>query len=122
MKKSHFVAVVLGTMGTLGFGIGMCMVLVVEWDLFQPGIIVGVVGLCTLLLTLITYRKMEGKAPIKFTSKQVMSLLLLGGGLCAFAVGMCLTMVYAQFMLGIVVGVFGILMMLCVIPLYKGLA
>ena len=45
MKKSSLVAMIMGVIGVLCLGIGMCMVLITEWNLFQPGIIVGVVGI-----------------------------------------------------------------------------
>ena len=32
MKKSNFVAMILGTIGTVFFALGMCMSLLPEWD------------------------------------------------------------------------------------------
>lgn len=40
--------IALGAAGTLAFGGGMCMVMV--WQMFIPGIIVGIVGIVLLLL------------------------------------------------------------------------
>ena len=40
--------IVLGAAGTLAFGGGMCMVMV--WQMFIPGIVVGIVGIVLLLL------------------------------------------------------------------------
>ena len=37
MKKSTFVAMILGTIGGILFALGMCMALIVEWDAFKPG-------------------------------------------------------------------------------------
>lgn len=45
MKKSSFVAMVLGTISVVLFALGMCMALIPEWNAFKPGIIVGCVGL-----------------------------------------------------------------------------
>ena len=45
MKKSSFVAMVLGTAGAVLFALGMCMALIPEWNAFRPGIIFGCVGL-----------------------------------------------------------------------------
>ena len=37
MKKSSFVAMVLGTVSAVLFALGMCMALIPEWDAFQAG-------------------------------------------------------------------------------------
>ena len=65
MKKSNFVALILGTVGIVFFALGMCMALVEEWGMFQKGIIAGVAGLIILLITVIVWRRMEGKSPIR---------------------------------------------------------
>ena len=31
MKKSNFIALILGTIGTVFFALGMCMALIAEW-------------------------------------------------------------------------------------------
>ena len=47
MKKSSFVAMVLGTVGGVLFALGMCMVMV--WEMLVPGVIVGLVGIIALM-------------------------------------------------------------------------
>ncbi len=121
MKKSNFVALVLGVIGTLFLGLGMCMTTIPEWGMFNQGIVVGVIGLVVLLITGIVHRKMEGKAPIKVSAKTLGTMFVAIIGALAFGVGMCLTMVFGKFVLGIVVGVIGIVILLCLIPLTKGL-
>ena len=37
MKKSNFVAMILGTIGTVFLALGMCMSLLPEWDMMQEG-------------------------------------------------------------------------------------
>ena len=64
MKKSNFVALILGTIGMVFFALGMCMALILEWNMFQQGVIAGAAGLVMLLITLIVWRRMEGKEPI----------------------------------------------------------
>ena len=39
MKKSSFVAMILGTVGGVLFALGMCMALIPEWDAFKPGLV-----------------------------------------------------------------------------------
>lgn len=44
MKKSSFIALILGTIGIVFFSLGMCMCMISEWDMFQQGIVCGVIG------------------------------------------------------------------------------
>ena len=37
MKKSNFVAMILGTIGIVFFALGMCMALIEEWGMFRQG-------------------------------------------------------------------------------------
>ena len=41
MKKSNFVAMILGTIGMVFFALGMCMALIEEWGMFHQGIVSG---------------------------------------------------------------------------------
>ena len=121
MKKSNFVALILGTIGVVFFALGMCMCMLPEWNLFRQGIICGVVGLVVLLITVLVWRKMEGKAPIKLSGKLVGSALVGVLGALALGVGMCMVMVFGKMVLGIVVGLVGIIVLLMLIPLTKGI-
>ena len=69
MKKSNFVALVLGTVSGVLFAIGICMVLLPEWNAFKPGIMFGAVGIVLGLCTVFVWRKMEQKAPIRVSGK-----------------------------------------------------
>ncbi len=70
MKKSSFVALVLGTVSGVLFALGMCMALIPEWNAFLPGVIFGALGLLLGLITLLVWRKMTNKAPIHFPAKR----------------------------------------------------
>ena len=76
MKKSSFVAMILGTIGGILTSIGMCMCLLPEWDAFKPGVIMGCVGLVVLLITLIVWRKMTNKDPIRMSGKSLGTIAL----------------------------------------------
>ena len=41
MKKSSFVALLMGTISGVLFALGMCMALLPEWDAFREGVIFG---------------------------------------------------------------------------------
>lgn len=121
MKKSSFVAMLLGTVSGVLFALGMCMALISEWGAFRPGIIFGCVGLLLGLITLIVWRKMEHKAPIHFSGKTVLTVIVGVVGALALGVGMCFSMVWGKMVMGIVIGLIGIVVLLCLIPLTQGI-
>ncbi|MCM1253332.1 MAG: hypothetical protein NC321_10965 [Clostridium sp.] len=121
MKKSNFTALILGTIGGVCFALGMCMALVPEWAMRSEGIVCGVIGLIIILATVVIWRKMEGKEPVKPSKKVIGATLISVIGALLFGVGMCLCMVFNQMIIGIVVGVIGIVVLLMLIPLLKGL-
>lgn len=121
MKKSSFVALALGTVSAVLFAIGMCMALIPEWKAFMPGVIFGGVGLLLGLVTWIVWRTMEHKAPIRVDKKTVLTVLVGIAGALALGVGMCFSMVWGKMVMGIVIGLAGIVVLLCLVPLTKGI-
>lgn len=122
MKKENFVTLILSTVGGILFAIGMCMCLLPEWNAFTQGVVVAAVGAVVLLAMLVVRRKMKGKPAIKITGKAVGTVALGVIGALVLGVGMCMTMVWEGLMIwGIIVGVIGIVLLLCLIPLCKGL-
>ena len=121
MKKSTLVAIILGTVGGVFFALGMCMALLPEWGMFNQGIACGVIGLVILLVDLLIWRRMEGKAPIHVTPKAVGTVVVGVLGALLLGVGMCLSMVFGNMVLGIAVGIAGIIVLLLLIPLAKGI-
>lgn len=121
MKKSSFVAMVLGTVSGVLFALGMCMALLSEWNAFKPGIIFGCVGLLLGMITVMIWRKMEGKQPVHLSGKAVLTAAVGMIGALALGIGMCFSMVWEQMALGIVIGLVGIVVLLCLIPLTKGI-
>ena len=121
MKKSNFAAMILGTVGMVFFALGMCMTMIEEWGMFRQGVILGVIGLAILLITLIVWRRMEGKAPIRLSGKTVAAAALAVFGALLLGVGMSLCMVFEKLILGVIIGLVGIVVLLMLIPLKKGL-
>lgn len=121
MKKSSFVTMMLGTVSIVLFALGMCMALIPEWQAFMPGVIFGCVGLLLGLVTLIVWRKMEHKKPIHLNGKTVLTVLVGVVGALALGIGMCFTMVWDKLILGVVIGLAGIIVLLCLVPLTKGI-
>lgn len=121
MKKSSFVAMVLGTVSVILFALGMCMATISEWGAFKPGVIFGCVGLLLGLITLIVWRKMEHKQPLHISGKTVLTAIVGVVGALALGVGMCFSMVWGRMIMGVVIGLVGIVALLCLIPLTKGI-
>ena len=121
MKKSSFVAMILGTIGGIFSALGMCMCLLPEWNAFKPGVIMGCIGLAVLLVMVIVWRKMTNKEPIHMSGKTFGTIALGVVGSLALGVGMCCVMVWSKLVLGIIVGLAGIILLLGLIPLIKGL-
>lgn len=121
MKKSTFVAMILGTIGGIMFALGMCMCLLPEWNVFKPGVVMGSLGAAVLLAMVLIWRKMENKAAIKLSGKTIGASLIGIIGSLLFGVGMCLCLVWTRMVLGIVIGIIGIVVLLCLIPFVKGL-
>lgn len=121
MKKSNFIAMILGTVSGLLFALGMCMALLPQWDAFGEGIAFGAAGLVLGLITLMIWRKMEHKAPIKLNGKQVLLVILGIVGALTLGLGMCFCMVWSNMVLGILIGIVGIVLLLCIIPVSKGI-
>lgn len=121
MKKSSFISLVLGTVSGMLFALGMCMALLPEWNLFKPGVILGCVGIVLGIATWIIWRKMEHKSPIRFSGKAVFTVVVGIVGALALGVGMCFVMVWESMVIGIIIGVVGILVLLSLIPLTRGL-
>ena len=121
MKKSSFVAMILGTVSGILFAIGMCMALIPEWESFNQGVVLGCLGVILALITLFLWRKMENKEPVKISKKSILISVIAIIGILALGVGMCFCMVWNNMIFGIVIGVIGILFLLSLIPLIKGI-
>jgi len=51
MKKSSFVALIMGTVSGVLFALGMCMALLPEWNAFTQGVIFGGIGIVLSIVT-----------------------------------------------------------------------
>ena len=121
MKKSSFVAMILGTVGGVLFALGMCMALLPEWNLFKEGVIFGIAGLLIGIITVFVWRKMENKGPLKLNEKTVLTVLFAIVGALLLGVGMCFCMVWENFVVGVLIGLAGIVALLSLIPIVRGI-
>ena len=93
MKKSSFVAMVLGTVSGVLFSLGMCMCLLPEWNMFSIGVGCTAVGLVAIIAIVIAYRKMSGAAPIHVNMKMVGKVVY--GIISSLVLGLGMAMVLA---------------------------
>lgn len=121
MKKSNFVAIMLGTFSGMLFALGMCMALIPEWDLFVPGVVFGCLGILMGLVTVGIWRKMEHKQPLRLSGKTVLTVIIAILGVLALGIGMCFCMVWGWMVAGIIIGMAGIMALLCLIVITRGI-
>ncbi len=122
MKKMNFISLILGLIGVMLFGFGMCLSMVPEFNAPKEGVIIGIVGIAVLLATLLIRRKMQGKAVIAFNGKAILAVLLAVAGIMLFGAGFCMTVVFTgMFLQGIIAAIAGVVLLLCLIPLFSKL-
>lgn len=122
MSKKNFVSLILGTIGGILFALGLCMAMLPEWGAFTQGIIVGCIGAVILLALVLIRRKMEGKPVfVKLSAKTVGTVILGVVGALVLGAGMCMVMICEMMIPGILVGIVGLVLLLCLIPLAKGI-
>lgn len=118
MKKSSFALLIMGTVSGVLFALGMCMALLPEWNAFKEGVVFGSIGIVLSIATALIWCKMENRKLSKMNGKNVLrtvyAVLVLGTGMC-----MCL--VWAQIVWGTLVGLLGIIMLIALIPMIKGI-
>lgn len=119
IKKENYVTLVLSIIGLLLLGIGMCMAMV--WSAMNPGIVVGLVGMAVLIIMVFIRRRMVGTPPIQLNAKAIFTVLLGIVGALVLGTGMCMVMVLSMLVPGVVVGLIGLVLLLALIPLVKGL-
>ena len=121
MKKSSFIALIMGTVSGILFALGMCMALLPEWNSFTEGVISGSIGLILGIITFFVWCKMEHKKLPEKTFKYLFRIIYCVAAVLLLGLGMCLCMVWQQFIWGTLIGIFGIIMLLALIPMIKGL-
>ena len=122
MKKENFVSMLLGTVGVILFGLGMCMCLLPAWNAFRQGVALGCGGAAVLLAAVLIRRKMQHKPLVVLNAKSLGAAALGVVGALTLGVGMCMAMVWTDLLLpGIAVGCVGILLLVLLVPVCRGI-
>ncbi len=120
MKKQTFINLLIGTVGGVLFSLGMCMCLIPEWNAFKYGVVCAIIGAVALLVLAIVSFVKSGKK-IKLDGRLFGKILFGILAALVFGVGMCMIMVWDMMLSGIVVGIVGIILLICLIPMCIGL-
>ncbi len=121
MKKSNFIALIMGTVSGVLFALGMCMTLIPEWNSFNEGIVFGAVGIVLGIVTLIVWCKKENKKLPKMNGKNILRALYAAISVLVFGTGMCMCLVWNIIVWGTLIGLLGIVMLIALIPMIKGI-
>ena len=124
MKKETLLEIILGTIGGLIFAIGMCMVLINEWNMLKEGIIVGIIGFIVLLCIIPVYRKDHPKKKkTEPTNWGIVATWIIGiVGSLIMGFGMSKVMVdnndKLDMIIGLITGVIGLIVCVLNYPIY----
>lgn len=119
MKKQTFISILIGTVGGLLFALGMCMCLLPEWNSFNQGVVCAAIGgVMLLILGIVSFIK-SGKK-IHFNFKTIGKVLFGIIASLTLGIGMAMIMVWDMMLWGIVVGIIGIVLLICLVPMCIG--
>ncbi|MBQ2742406.1 MAG: hypothetical protein IJF32_06330 [Oscillospiraceae bacterium] len=121
MKKSSFVALIMGTVSGVLFALGMCMALLPEWNAFTEGVVLGGAGLLLGAITFFVWCKMENKKLPQMNGKNLLRTIYGVIAALVFGLGMCMCLVWKQIIWGTLVGLLGVIMLIAMIPMIKGI-
>ena len=121
MQKSSLVALIMGTVSGVLFALGMCMSLLPEWNAFKKGILFSTIGMILGIITLLVWCKMENKKLPKMSGKNILRTIYAILAALVLGVGMCMCLVWEQIVWGTLIGLLGIIMLIALIPMIKGI-
>ena len=124
MTKDTLLEIILGSIGGLIFAIGMCMTLIPEWDLFNAGVVVAIIGFIVLLCIIPIYRKhhprkMSGKINWGIVATWIIGVvgaLVMGFGMSRVMID---TATKTDMIVGIITGIVGLLVCVLNYPIYS---
>lgn len=124
MKKDTLLEIIFGTVGGLIFAIGMCMCLIPEWDMFNAGVIVAIIGFIILLCIIPVYRKSHPRKSHGPINWAIVFAWVIGiAGALVMGFGMSKVMVdgaaKSDMIIGIITGIVGLIICVLDYPIYS---
>ena len=121
MKKSSFITLIMGVISGVLFALGMCMALLPDWNAFTEGVVFGIAGILLGIITLVVWCKMEPKKLPKMSGKTVWITVYTIISVLVLGTGMCWCLVWQRIVGGTLIGLLGIVMLISLIPMIKGI-
>lgn len=122
MTKKNFLFLIATVMGALLFALGMCMWLLPEWHAQKAGVALIVIGAIALLAIALIRWNMAGRPVAHVHWKKAGKIAYCIAAALVLGTGMAMVLAMEGMLIsGMIVGVAGILLLLGIIPIFKGL-
>ena len=123
MKKETLLEIIFGTIGGLVFAIGMCMCLIPEWNMFNIGVVVAIIGFIILLGIIPIYKSSHPKKVHKPVNLEIVFVWCIGVvGALIMGFGMSKIMVgnaeKSDMIIGLITGIVGLIVCVLNYPIY----
>lgn len=124
MKKETLLEIILGTIGGLIFAVGMCMCLIPEWNLFNTGVVVAIIGFIILLCIIPVYRSNHPRKPMGPINWGIVFAWVIGViGTLVMGYGMSIIMTgeptQNDMIIGLITGIVGLIICVLDYPIYS---
>lgn len=124
MKKETLLEIILGTIGGLIFAVGMCMCLLPEWNIFNIGVVVAIIGFVILLCIIPVYRSNHPRKPMGSINWGIVfawfigiiGALIMGYGMSRIMTG---EPTQNDMIMGLIAGIFGLIICVLDYPIYS---
>ena len=121
MNKNSFIAMFLGCISAIFSGAGALFMLIIGWDALGVGLAFEFLGLLFLVCMLLSWRKIKDKASVVFSKRVVLIVMIAIVGVFVLGFGLCLIMLWNHTIIGSIQSGVGLFMLICLIPLLRGL-
>lgn len=121
MKKSSFFALIAGIISEAVFALGCCATFLPAIQRPDLGTVLIAAGIVLGLVTFFGWRRMEKMPPLRIHWKALLSALAGIVGIALQGAGVYLALTTESLILGVLLGLAGIILLLCLIPLNLGL-
>lgn len=120
MTKKQFVTLIIASVCGLIFALGMCMCLLPDWNAFTPGVVLTSIG-CGALLVMGLISFFKKPHDLSRVNWKLVGKISFGvAGALVLGLGMAMIMSFDMLLVGIVAGIVGLVMLLCLIPMFLG--
>lgn len=120
MSRKNFVSLILSSIGLVFLVVGICLMKISEWGAFWQGLMIVCVGAAVLIVMgLIRHAMAEKTDSIPLKGRAVAAIVLGLAGALVLGIGMVMTIAWGMTMQGILIGLIGIIFLLCMLLLVR---